>query len=267
MSTKDYCVTFDLWETLIFDEPEKDEVRGRMRYEGLQTVLSNHGMNIPLIDLKRGYEQSASRLQSVWNLHEEVPIIDQIQLIVGLAAGRPVSFDPSWVPALERAYVEPILSIPPKLSDDATGVLAAVRARSYKIGLISNTGRSPGDALRQLLGRYGVLRFFDATVFSNEVKRRKPDRTIFDRAARLLGAANELIVHVGDNPEADFWGAKNAGMHAILLDQTPPTSKWGPHSLYALARANMGVVSDIEPRCRIKSLNETLRAIDSLFSS
>ena len=266
-SSKRQCVTFDLWETLIFDEPEKDEARGRMRYEALQVVLADHGIKLATEDLKRGYEQSGPRFQAVWNRNEEVPIIDQIGLIVKLAAGRPVALDASWVQPLEAAYVDPILSIPPKLSADAAGVLEAVRNRGYKIGLISNTGRSPGNALRRLLETYGVLKFFDATVFSNEVKRRKPDRTIFDRAAFLLGAENETIVYIGDNPEADFWGARNAGMYAILLDQTPPnSSRWAPHSLFALARINRRIgASDIERHWRIESLTETLDLVDSLF--
>jgi putative hydrolase of the HAD superfamily len=266
-SGKKYCVTFDLWETLIFDEPEKDEARGRMRYEGLQRVLADRGIRLAGEDLKRGYEQSGPRLQSVWDRNEEVPIIDQIGLIVELAARRPVAFDLSWIQLLEAAYVDPILSIPPKLNTDAAGVLEAVRNRGYKIGLISNTGRSPGRVLRQLLDTYGVLKFFDATVFSNEVKRRKPDRTIFDRAADLLSAEKEMIVHIGDNPEADFWGAKNAGMHAILLDQTPPdSSRWAPHTLFALARASrrMGV-SGIEQHFRVESLTQTPDLVDSLF--
>jgi putative hydrolase of the HAD superfamily len=266
-SCKRQCVTFDLWETLIFDEPEKDEARGRMRYEGVQAVLAAHGIKLAMEALKRGYEESGPRLQAVWDRNEEVPIIDQIGLVVKLAAGRPVVFDPSWAKVLEAAYVDPILSIPPKLNADAPGVLEAIRNRGYKIGLISNTGRSPGHALRQLLDTYGVLKFFDAMVFSNEVRCRKPDRTIFDRAAHLLSAENEAIVHVGDSPEADFWGAKNAGMHAILLDQTPPdSSQWAPHSLFALARASRRMTAGgIEQHLRIKSLTETLNVVDSLL--
>lgn len=261
------CVTFDLWETLIFDEPRSDEARGRSRYSGLQSVLADHGIRLPLKDLKRAYEESALKLQAVWNRNEEVPIIEQIRLIVQLAAGRAITFDPSWGQLLERAYVDPILSIPPKLNAEIPEILQAVRKRGYKIGLISNTGRSPGSALRQLLDTYGILTYFDATIFSNEVMRRKPDRAIFDRAAHMLGVENGAIVHVGDNPETDFWGARNAGMKAILLDQTPPgASQWPPHSLFALSRANMRPdISEIEPRWRIEALTETLDVVDSLF--
>ena len=261
------CVTFDLWETLIFDEPHCDEERGRRRYGGLQSVLADHGISLPLDDLKRGYEESALKLQAVWNQNDEVPIMEQIRLIVQLAAGHTITLDPSWNNSLEKAYVDPILSIPPKLCAEGPPILQAVRRRGYKIGLISNTGRSPGSALRQLLDTYGILRYFDATIFSNEVMRRKPDRTIFDRAAHMLGVENNAIVHIGDNPETDFWGARNADMQAILLDQTSPdSSRWPPHSLYALSRANMrSNIAEIEPRCRIETLTDAVDAVDSLF--
>ena len=261
------CVTFDLWETLIFDEPQKDEARGRMRYTGLQSVLADHGIDLALKDLGRAYEESALKLQAVWNLNNEVSIMEQIRLIVELAAERAVELDPSWSQPLEEAYVDPILAIPPKMNDEGPAILQAVRKRGYKIGLISNTGRSPGSAIRRLLDTYGIFKYFDATVFSNEVMRRKPDRIIFDRAAHMLEAQNEAVVHIGDNPEADFWGARNAGMQAILLDQTQPSSSdWPAHSLFALSRANKGENKPkIEPRWRIEALTETLDVVDSIF--
>ena len=86
-SNSNRCVTFDLWETLIFDDPRNDETRGRRRYEGLQSVLADHGVNLESENLRRAYEESASKLQAVWNRNEEVPIIEQIQLIVELASG------------------------------------------------------------------------------------------------------------------------------------------------------------------------------------
>ena len=252
---------------MIFDTPYNDEVRGRKRYEGMWSVLADNGIKLGLEDLKRGYDESASKLQAVWNQNQEVPIMEQIRLIIRLAAGREINLDPSWSHPLEQAYVDPVLVIPPKLNSDGPTILRAVQERGYKVGLISNTGRSPASALRQMLETYGVLKYFDATVFSNEVMRRKPDRTIFDHAARMLGTENEAVVHVGDNPESDFWGARNAGMQAILLDQTPPGyDRWPPHSLYALSRANMrGDVSKIEPRWRIAALTETPDKLDSLF--
>ncbi len=260
-------MTFDLWETLIFDEPDRDEARGRERYEGLQRELANRGIDLPMEGFKRGYDESATKLQDVWIRNEEVPIPDQIRMIIELAAGQPVNVNSEWMPLLEKAYVDPILVTPPKLNAEAPSVLGELRSRGYKIGLISNTGRSPGEALRKLLQTYGVLKFFDATVFSNELNWRKPDQRIFNEAARLLGTYLGNIVHVGDDPTTDVAGAKHAGMHAILLDQdTEDVSMWKPDSLFALARkARRYGDSNVKPDFRIKSLTESVGFIDSLF--
>jgi len=260
-------VTFDLWETLIFDEPERDDARGRMRYENLQSVLRDCGVKLAKEDLKRGYEQSASKLQDVWDRNEEVPIIDQIFSIIELAAGRPISIEPAWIKLLENAYVDPIFEIPPKLNPDAPKVLEELRSRSYKIGLISNTGRSPGEALRRTLQTYDVMKFFDASLFSNELRRRKPDRMVFDRAAQLRGTDTASVVHVGDDPEADYWGAKNAGMRAILFEQDRlDVARWSPDSLFVLSRRKRKDISNIEPEWRIKSLSESVDLLDSLIA-
>ncbi len=146
-------------------------------------------------------------------------------------------------------------------------VLRVLRDRGYKIGLISNTGRSPGEALRKLLQTNDVLKFFDATVFSNEMGCRKPDQRIFNEAARLLDTELSNIVHVGDDPTTDIAGAKHAGMRAILLEQgTEDVSKWRPDSLFVLARkARQYGDLKVEPDMRINSLTESVGFLDSLF--
>jgi putative hydrolase of the HAD superfamily len=95
--------------------------------------------------------------------------------------------------------------------------------RGYRIGLISNTGRTPGVAMRRLLADYGLLDRFAVTIFSNEEGVLKPRREMFDRAAARLGVPNAAVVHVGDNPIADVAGAKAAGMRTVLLGSLPTT--------------------------------------------
>ena len=260
------CVTFDLWDTLIFDEPEQDEARGRLRYEGLQHAMADGGIQLSVADLKRAYEESALRFQEVWRKNDEVTIPEQVHLIIELAMGRSMTIDPDFARTLEKAYVEPILTIPPQLNDDALAVLEELTRRGYKLGLISNTGRSPGEALRRLLQTFGILKFFEATLFSNEVQRRKPDKTIFDQAARLLHTESHDMVHVGDDPEADIWGASQIGIRTILLDQTKTDlSRWRPDSLYVLAKANRRASLDIRPDRRVNSLREVLGAVEALL--
>lgn len=262
------AVTFDLWQTLILDEPERDEVRSRMRYEGLHKALINLGVHLPLQDLKKGYEESASRLQAIWRRNEDIEMLEQIRIIMELASKPPIPIptEPGAVESLEQAYVDSLFTFPPKLNPEALEVLQTIRGWGLKIGLISNTGRSPGAALRQLLENYGVLKFFDSTVFSNETGFRKPDRRIYEQAARGLGVELQEIVHIGDDPEADIWGAKQVGVRALLYEpETFDLTRWQPNSLFLVTRRDRRLPdSEINPDRRIGSLKDALNFIESL---
>ncbi len=263
---RDISVTFDLWGTLFIDQPELDDARNRMRYEGIYRILSDSGLSISLADVERGYEQSASQLQAIWRSNKELPTMEQIRLIIGAAGLTDFTVDSQIAGRLESAYVEPIFAAPPELNSDAVATLQEVRDRVHKIGLVSNTGRSPGTALRDLLRKYGVLGFFNSTVFSDEVGSRKPDRLIFEKAAVALGTEPAKVVHIGDDPEADAWGAKNAGMKAVLLDYPIPEGfRKQPSSLFALSRSDRRVPdSEIRPDRKISSLREVVDFLGSL---
>jgi len=260
-------VTFDLWETLLMDEPQLEAKRSAMRIEGLQKVLGDLGIKLPVAEIKVAYDSSAPIFQQVWRRNEHISTSEQIRIILEQTSlGKAATDDPNQVQRLLSAYVEPVLEVPPRLNEEALDTLSGMRLRVKKLGLISNTGRSPGVILRRLMTQYGIIDFFDATVFSDEAGCRKPDRGIFESAAILLGARIDQIVHVGDDPEADVWGAKQAGLKAIHFDyEVPEGFRKNPDSLFALSRADRRIPdSEIIPDARIKSLSEALGAVDSL---
>lgn len=267
MTADKLAVTFDLWQTLILDAPEQDELRSQMRYKDLHKALTSLGVHLSLQELKRGHDESASRLQEIWKRNQDVAVREQIRLIMELASNRPGTMptEPEAIEKLESAYVHSLSMFPPKLNPGTLDILKALRSRGHKIGLISNTGRSPGEALRRLLENYGVLQFFNATVFSNEVGVRKPDRRIFEEAANGLGVDLEGIVHIGDDPEADIWGAKQLGMRTILYESgSPDLVEWPPNSLYVLTRLDRRIPeSEMKPDGQVSSLTEALGLIKS----
>lgn len=265
---RDLCVTFDLWETLIIDEPKLDVARGRLRCEGMHRALSSTGIELPLSEIERGYSESAHLLQAIWKRNEELSTLEQIRLILKNASGEDVTFPehPEAVERLLKGYVDPLFELPPRLNPDTKTTLKGMRERVKGIGLISNTGRSPGTALRSLIDELGILKFFDTTTFSNEIGFRKPDQRIFVDTAKQLGVDPANTIHIGDDPEADVWGAKRAGMRAFLFDYDVPEGfKRRPDSLFALSRGDRSIPdSEINPDARIKSLKESLELIDSL---
>jgi putative hydrolase of the HAD superfamily len=260
------CVTFDLWETLVIDESEWDLARRKLRCEGLRLVLSRAGIDLRMEELLRGYDESAHWLMIVWKDNHETTTADQIRHIIRAASRKTETLpdDPQLISDLEEAYVRPVLILPPRLNSDVIPTLSNMQGRVRSLGIVSNTGRTPGRILRQLLRQLGIHEFFTVTVFSDEVGWRKPDRRIFARAAEMLGVESSSILHIGDNPEADVWGAKQAGMRALLLEyEVPESFKAQAGSLLALTRSTRRIDdSEIKPDGKIRFLSEALHFMD-----
>jgi HAD superfamily hydrolase (TIGR01509 family) len=100
-------------------------------------------------------------------------------------------------------------------------LLDRLRGAGFRLGIISNASHALPDTLRKL----GLARYFDTVTYSFDVGSEKPDVRIFRRAIATANATEERSVHVGDNFEADYLGARRAGLHAILLQREgdPPT--------------------------------------------
>jgi putative hydrolase of the HAD superfamily len=94
--------------------------------------------------------------------------------------------------------------------------LAELRARGYKLGLITN--RTNTERFYQLLDQMDMRSYFDLTLASGEVGIRKPEPGIFHTAMERLGTRADRSVYVGDNYWADVIGAERAGVIPILYD-------------------------------------------------
>ena len=82
------------------------------------------------------------------------------------------------------------------------------------LGIVSNTGRTPGLILRRVLERHGLLGHFAVISYSDEIGVRKPDAEIFQATLARAGVPPGQAVHIGDNPDADVVGARAIGMRA-----------------------------------------------------
>ena len=257
-------MTFDLWDTLLNDKPGYDRARREIRCTGMLNALTSYGLKPSRSKLLEAYDRSGVWLQTAWQTHKEISTMEQARRIATEAV---VSLPDSiaLMQELEDAYVKPVLELPPSLSDEAVETLSGMHDRCLRIGLICNIGRSSGKILRDLLRDFKILDFFAVTIFSDEIGSRKPDRQIFEAAASRLGVDISTIVHIGDHPEADAWGAKQAGMRAVLLELSSEFLEGS--DLASLWRSTKTIKdSEIRPDARIKSLKEALSFVDRLDS-
>ena len=97
-----------------------------------------------------------------------------------------------------------------------TDVLARLRARTTQVaglGLISNTHR----CLASFQSHFDLDHLISVAVSSSEHGFMKPHPSIFRAALELMGVAPAEAVMVGDSLPHDVIGARQAGMHSVLL--------------------------------------------------
>ena len=74
-------------------------------------------------------------------------------------------------------------------------------------------------ALESVLADLGWTHYFSGIVASAKVGSEKPAKAIFEEALSLAGIPRERVVHVGNDPNADVWGAASCGIDAVLVDR------------------------------------------------
>ena len=95
------------------------------------------------------------------------------------------------------------------LPDDTSVTLQTLRRQGTRLGVITN---GPTAWQSRKLDALGLAGFFDLVVISESEGFTKPDPRIFARAVERIGVAAAEAMFVGDHPEIDVAGARNAGL-------------------------------------------------------
>ena len=262
------AVTFDLWETLLFEKDGANSLRTAVRCRNISAVLNGFGVQSSPEQVDLAMKKAISKLVGEWDKNKDVSHLDQLRLIIQAMPRAAGKFKEDWLGQLSTAFVSPVFDVRPYLNPDAPKVLRELKERGKLIALICNTGLTPGSGLRKLLGEFHAAEYFDLMIFSEEVGIRKPDRGIFQLAACGLKTKSCEAVHVGDNLKSDVWGAQNAGFMAVHLHSEEGHDKLAeadPHSLLSLSRKLGGPVSgQIRPDRTIRSLAMLTKLVDKL---
>jgi putative hydrolase of the HAD superfamily len=120
--------------------------------------------------------------------------------------------DDRMLDAIEDAFAQWVAWRP---YPEALPILEDLRSAGYRLGVISNASHSLPETLRKI----GLAPFFETITYSFAVGAEKPDVRIFRRAVAQANTTEELTLHVGDSFEADYVGARRAGLHAVLLQR------------------------------------------------
>jgi putative hydrolase of the HAD superfamily len=210
-------VIFDLGGTLIeyagaFDSWPELETPG---FAAAYDVLSQNGHTLPAFAAFR--QAGFSQLPRMWQGATRKEANLQVHALIGraLADLGVDSFANGDLLAAAQAYGRAIQQ-QATLIDGAVEVVTAVKDASYKVGLVSNT-MFPGEMHRADMARFGLLDYFDTTLFSADVNKWKPNADPFLHVLAALGMAADTAVYIGDDPASDIVGGQAAGLRTIYF--------------------------------------------------
>jgi FMN phosphatase YigB (HAD superfamily) len=221
-------VTFDFWGTL-YENREADPIRMALLREKL-------GVNG---DLQQAYDHAHRLAHHYWSVEQRsLPAGRRVEVMLdrlGVSPPAPVRL------ALVEGFEAALLKMPPTPAPDVRQLLQTLRDLKLSIGLISDTGITPGRVLRTIMATDGLLSFFDHCTFSDEVGRAKPHPLPFQHTLDTLGVDAVSATHIGDLPETDIVGARGVGMRTVLF-----TGLTGLREGYEQADAVLTSYSDLE---------------------
>jgi putative hydrolase of the HAD superfamily len=237
------AIAFDLWETLITDTPDLSRQQTDLRLRNIERILRESGYATAADRIEKAHRTSWHRCQDLyWSADRDISCRTQVEHFLE-DLGLPLHELP--VDAIEDAYARAAVEILPSTVEGAPEVVRELKDSGRSLGLISNTGRTPGYALREILDALDIGRHFDAMVFSNEHGVCKPQRSIFETLRAALDVRFDEMMFIGDNLYVDVHGAQQCGMKAVHFIPPRRGTAIAPHFDHGLEIVADATISDL----------------------
>lgn len=205
-------ITIDFWNTLF------DSVNHESRYKYRNNIFleetSKLGININESELDNAIKESWLYFEDHWINKMRTP--ESSELVQVIFSYLKIPNDKSAFERIVTSYEDSLFEHPPILIEGVKEMLPKL-AEKYKLGLISDTGYSPGTHLRKLMADNDILDYFTSFSFSNETGVSKPHERAFHTILHELKTDPAHSLHIGDIERTDVVGANNTGMISVLF--------------------------------------------------
>ncbi len=155
------------------------------------------------------------------------------------AAAR-LGFPATWIPELVTAFRAHVPAISP--APEVLEILVRLRGR-YKLGCITD---GPAAVQRRKIEALGIEPYLDAIVVADDHGRDhwKPSAVPFHACCERLGVSASQAIYIGDYPERDVRGARNAGMRCVRIRR--PGGFYSTTSFQEAADYEISTLSEVE---------------------
>ncbi len=204
--------SFDYWDTIVPIDAEKVENMRRKRASCLSKVFKEWGYDVNSELIK----YISHEIWEIYKSYDETKEITLKKIVSDILMSLKIEVSMEKVERVVKVYEEFLINAGFNISNGIVDFLKKAKSKNKKIIIISNT---PGaNVEREILKGNKIFDFFDAFYFSCEVGIRKPHPEIFEKAIDDFNILKNEIVHIGDRPELDVVGAKNAGIFSIYYN-------------------------------------------------
>jgi putative hydrolase of the HAD superfamily len=205
------AITFDLWNTLFTNRFYMEK-----RLNLFNQFLSARGITYSESEIKNAFDlafrlprRDFKKNNHIYTEHRILRMLKILNLNLSIN-------DKDYI---KNEFEAAMLNDPPSLKKGVKYTLEEL-AIDYKIGLISNTGITPGHIINNVFQEYKILEYFQVKVFSDEIGFLKPHPILFNTALKKLDCSPRNTIHIGDLLETDIKGAKDCNMYTVWVNDS-----------------------------------------------
>ncbi|PIF44390.1 putative hydrolase of the HAD superfamily [Chryseobacterium sp. 52] len=207
--------SFDLWLTLIKSHPEFKRKR-------VELFTSFFNVDKPIDEVTKTvkyYDDLCNTINEVTG--GNIDTFEIYLLILGSLDIDVKELNKEKLDAFYQKSEELFLEYKPVvIFENITELFDEIKNQGKTVNILSNTGFIKGKTMRKFLIQEELDQYIDFHIYSDEINISKPNPLIFQEVKNNLKDQDlpmHRILHIGDNPVADYKGAKDFGFSAHLL--------------------------------------------------
>ncbi|MHA1585634.1 MAG: HAD family hydrolase [Promethearchaeota archaeon] len=242
-------ISFDFWNTLVRDKSYNDS-----RIDLLKNHLTTIGYSRSTAEIKDAFIK-VTKLVYAGDRTNGAKHYQIQQIFDDFCKLLKVNITPDQKSYIITDLEEKVLEDPPVLHNNALEVVKEL-SNHYQIGLISDTGITPGRIIHKVLAGHGISKYIEFFSFSDETGYCKPHPKAFLPLIDFFQVKPYEVVHIGDLKHTDILGAKKQGFHTIHINHSQFTHHDYPDFQNKDMNAEFEIESLIEVPQIIQSINK-----------
>lgn len=207
--------SFDLWLTLIKSHPE-------FKAKRVELFTSFFDINKPIEEVAKTvkyYDDLCNTINEVTG--GNIDTFEMYLLILGSLDIDVKQLDKEILNGFYLKSEELFLEYKPVIIfENIKEFFDQIKNEGKTVNILSNTGFIKGRTMRKFLIQEELDQYIDFHIYSDEINISKPNPLIFQEVKNNLKNQDlpmHRVLHIGDNPVADYKGAKDFGFSAHLL--------------------------------------------------